>query len=219
MEGYDTYMAQVAEVSMKDGAPVVHKVTVGGRPRPHGQPGHGGGADPVEHHLRPDAALYGEITVDKGRVQQTNFDKYRLMRITRRRRSTSCWSTAPRSPGGIGEPATALIGPAVGNAIFAATGKRRAAHAVHGGEHRGGVVDPPCGEKRAPGRAFPFPDVRQCVVRLNSARRGASRPPGRTGGRYACSRLERGTLASRNSIWSARMRRPRRIMSSCRLGT
>ena len=34
----------------------------------------------------------------------------------------------------------------------------------------------------------------------------------------ACSRLLRGTLASRKSIWSARMRRPRRIMSSCRLG-
>ncbi len=36
---------------------------------------------------------------------------------------------------------------------------------------------------------------------------------------YACNRLLRGTLASRNSIWSDRMRRPRRIMSSCRLGT
>ena len=36
---------------------------------------------------------------------------------------------------------------------------------------------------------------------------------------YPCSRLCRGTLASRNSIWSTRMRRPRRIMSSCRLGT
>ena len=54
MEGYDTYMAQVAEISMKDGEPVVHRVVTACRPRPHGQPRHGRGADRVEHHLRPE---------------------------------------------------------------------------------------------------------------------------------------------------------------------
>ena len=44
--------------------------------------------------------------------------------------------------------------------------------------------------------------------------------PGRgRSGSQACRREDFGTLASRNSIWSTRMRRPRRIMSSCRLGT
>ena len=47
----------------------------------------------------------------------------------------------------------------------------------------------------------------------------ASTRPARGAANQPCSRLCRGTLASRNSIWSARMRRPRRIMSSCRLGT
>ena len=73
MEGYDTYMAQVAEVSMKDGVPVVHKVTV------VADLGRMVNPDTVEAQIQSSiifgltAALYGEITLDKGRVQQTNF--------------------------------------------------------------------------------------------------------------------------------------------------
>ena len=98
MEGYDTYMAKVAEVSMKDGAPVVHKVTV------VADLGRMVNPDTVEAQIQSSivfglsAALWGEITLDKGRVQQTNFHKYRVMRKTRRRRSTSTCARAPRSP-------------------------------------------------------------------------------------------------------------------------
>jgi isoquinoline 1-oxidoreductase beta subunit len=70
------------------------------------------------------AALYGEITIDKGRVQQTNFDKYQLIRMNEAPAIDITLVPSTEKPGGIGEPATALIGPAVGNALFAATGKR-----------------------------------------------------------------------------------------------
>ena len=70
------------------------------------------------------AALYGEITLDKGRVQQRNFDKYPMLRINETPQIDIILVQSTEKPGGIGEPATALIGPAVSNAIFAATGKR-----------------------------------------------------------------------------------------------
>jgi isoquinoline 1-oxidoreductase beta subunit len=68
--------------------------------------------------------LWGDITVDKGRVQQTNFDKYRLMRNNEAPQIDIILVQSTEKPGGIGEPGTALIGPAVANAVFAATGKR-----------------------------------------------------------------------------------------------
>jgi isoquinoline 1-oxidoreductase beta subunit len=70
------------------------------------------------------AALYGEITVDKGRVQQTNFHQYPLMRMNEAPVIDITLVQSTEKPGGIGEPATALIGPAVANAIYAGTGKR-----------------------------------------------------------------------------------------------
>jgi isoquinoline 1-oxidoreductase beta subunit len=124
MEGYDTYMAQVAEISMKDGVPVVHRVTtvadLGRMVNP----------DTVEAQIQSSivfgltAALYGDITVDKGRVQQTNFDRYQMVRMNEAPQIDIVLVQSTEKPGGIGEPATALIGPAVGNAVFAATGKR-----------------------------------------------------------------------------------------------
>ncbi len=124
MEGYDTYMAQVAEISMKDGAPVVHKVTV------VADLGRMVNPDTVEAQIQSSVifglstALWGEITVDKGRVQQTNFDKYRIMRTHEAPVIDITLVASTEKPGGIGEPATALVGPAVANAMFAATGKR-----------------------------------------------------------------------------------------------
>ena len=70
------------------------------------------------------AALWGEITLDKGRVRQANFDTYRVMRINEAPVIEIAIVNSTEKPGGIGEPATALIGPAVANAVFAATGKR-----------------------------------------------------------------------------------------------
>jgi isoquinoline 1-oxidoreductase beta subunit len=70
------------------------------------------------------AALYGEITLDKGRVQQTNFHDYQLLRMNETPAIEITLIPSTEKPGGIGEPATALIGPAVANAMFAASGKR-----------------------------------------------------------------------------------------------
>jgi len=124
MEGYDTYMAQVVEISMKDGAPVVHKVTV------VADLGRMVNPDTVEAQIQSSvifglsAALWGEITVDKGRVQQFNFDTFRVMRNHEAPLIDIVLVDSREKPGGIGEPATSLVAPAVGNAIFAATGKR-----------------------------------------------------------------------------------------------
>ena len=124
MEGYDTYMAQVAEISMKDGVPMVHRVTV------VADLGRMVNPDTVEAQIQSSVifglstALWGEITVDKGRVQQTNFHNYRIMRGNEVPQIDIVLVPSTEKPGGIGEPATALIGPAVANAIFAANGKR-----------------------------------------------------------------------------------------------
>jgi isoquinoline 1-oxidoreductase beta subunit len=124
MEGYDTYMAQVAEISMQSGVPVVHKVTV------VADLGRMVNPDTVEAQIQSSivfgltAALYGEITLDKGRVEQTNFDRYKMLRMNESPTIDITLVQSTEKPGGIGEPATALIGPAVANAVFAATGKR-----------------------------------------------------------------------------------------------
>ena len=124
MEGYDTYMAQVAEISMVGGEPKVHRVTV------VADLGRMVNPDTVEAQIQSSiifglsAALWGEITVDKGRVQQANFNTYRIMRNNEAPQIDIVLVPSTEKPGGIGEPATALIGPAVANAMFAASGKR-----------------------------------------------------------------------------------------------
>ena len=70
------------------------------------------------------AALYGEITVDKGRVQQSNFHDYRMLRIDETPPVDIFVIPSGEPPGGIGEAGTVAAMPALGNAIYAATGKR-----------------------------------------------------------------------------------------------
>ncbi len=70
------------------------------------------------------AALYGEITIEKGRVQQSNFDSYQMLRINEAPAVDVHIVPSMESPSGIGEVGTSAIMPAVANAIFAATGKR-----------------------------------------------------------------------------------------------
>jgi isoquinoline 1-oxidoreductase beta subunit len=73
------------------------------------------------------AALTGEITVKNGGVEQTNFDGFRVLRMNEAPKTIALnWLPAAKDqpPGGLGEPATAVVGAAVGNAIFAATGIR-----------------------------------------------------------------------------------------------
>jgi isoquinoline 1-oxidoreductase subunit beta len=70
------------------------------------------------------AALFGEITLKNGRVEQSNFDNYRMLRINEAPLVEVHIINSTEAPGGIGEPGTSAVAPAVANAIFAATGKR-----------------------------------------------------------------------------------------------
>ena len=70
------------------------------------------------------AALYGEITVKNGRVEQTNFDTYQIMRINEAPAIEVHIVESSEPPGGIGETGTSAIVPAIANAVYAATGKR-----------------------------------------------------------------------------------------------
>ena len=68
------------------------------------------------------AALYGEITIDKGRVQQSNFHDYRMLRIDQAPKIEVHVVKSGEAPGGIGEAGVTAAPPALRNAIFAATG-------------------------------------------------------------------------------------------------
>jgi isoquinoline 1-oxidoreductase subunit beta len=68
------------------------------------------------------AALYGEITIDKGRVQQSNFHDYRLLRIDQAPKIEVHLIKSGEAPGGIGETGVTASAPALRNAIYAATG-------------------------------------------------------------------------------------------------
>jgi len=70
------------------------------------------------------AALHGRITLKDGRVEQTNFDTYQMLRIDEAPAIEVHIVQSSEPPGGMGECGTSAIVPAVANAIFAATGKR-----------------------------------------------------------------------------------------------
>jgi isoquinoline 1-oxidoreductase beta subunit len=70
------------------------------------------------------AALYGEITLKNGRVEQTNFDTYQILRMNEAPAVDVHIVENLEVPGGMGECGTSAIVPAIANAIFAATGKR-----------------------------------------------------------------------------------------------
>jgi isoquinoline 1-oxidoreductase subunit beta len=124
-EAFKTLVAQVAEVSVdKDGAVrvdrVVCAVDCGTAINPdiiaaqmEGGIGFGLGA-----------VLYGAITLKDGRVEQDNFNGYRVLRINEMPKVEVHIVPSGEPPTGVGEPGVAPVGPAVANAIFAATGKR-----------------------------------------------------------------------------------------------
>jgi isoquinoline 1-oxidoreductase subunit beta len=122
---FATYMAQVAEVEVsRDGAVRVRRVVCavdcGSVVNP----------DTVRAQIQGaiifgiTAALYGEITLKDGRVEQTNFDTYQVLRMNEAPAIEVHIVQNTEPPGGMGEPGTSAIVPAVTNAIFAATGKR-----------------------------------------------------------------------------------------------
>jgi CO/xanthine dehydrogenase Mo-binding subunit len=70
------------------------------------------------------AAFYGEITIEKGRVKQSNFNDYQMLRMRETPPIDVYLVPSVGEPGGVGEPALPPIAPAVTNAVFALTGKR-----------------------------------------------------------------------------------------------
>jgi len=70
------------------------------------------------------AMLWGEITLKNGRVEQSNFDNYRILRLNEAPVIEVEVVKSSADPGGIGEPGTSALAPAVLNAVFAATGVR-----------------------------------------------------------------------------------------------
>ena len=122
---FGSYLAQVAEVEVAaDGAVRVHRIVC---------------AVDCGQVVNPDtiaaqveggsifgltAVLHGAITLKDGRVEQGNFDTYRPMRIDEVPAVETHLVRSGEAPGGIGEAPTCAVGPAVTNAIFAATGRR-----------------------------------------------------------------------------------------------
>lgn len=125
VSSFGTVVAEVAEVSVaKDGTPTVHRVVAA--------VDCGQTVNPEIIHRQIEgsvvfgltAALYGQITYKDGQVEQGNFHNYPLMRFNEMPKVEVHILPSTDAPGGIGEPGTPPIAPAVANAIFAATGKR-----------------------------------------------------------------------------------------------
>src|SRR5881296_4661119 len=123
--GWGTYLAQVADVEVTGSGDVrVHRIVC---------------AVDCGRIVNPDivraqiesgvvygisAALWGEVTLKNGRVEQSNFHNYRVLRMNESPPIEVHLVRNSEAPGGIGEPGSAATAPALGNAIFAATGKR-----------------------------------------------------------------------------------------------
>jgi isoquinoline 1-oxidoreductase subunit beta len=124
-ESFGSIICQVAEVSVsKDGRPRIHRVVCsidcGLTINPEG----------VKCQMESgiafglSAALYGQITFDKGRVVQRNFHDYPVLRMNEMPLVETHIVPSTEKPGGVGEPGVPPTAPALTNAIFAATGKR-----------------------------------------------------------------------------------------------
>jgi len=121
----ETFLSHVAEVSVaSDGAVRVHRVVCAADCGILVNP------DTVEAQLQSaivyglTAALYGEITIERGRVAQSNFTDYRMLGLAETPEIEVHLVRSEAAPGGVGEAGLPPIAPAVCNAIFAGTGKR-----------------------------------------------------------------------------------------------
>jgi isoquinoline 1-oxidoreductase subunit beta len=122
---FGTFLSEVAEVEVaKDGSVQVKRVVCAV------DCGQVVNPDTVRAQLESGvifgitAALYGEVTLKDGRVEQSNFDNYRMLRMDQAPKIEVYIVESLEAPGGIGEPGTSALAPAVANAVFAATGKR-----------------------------------------------------------------------------------------------
>jgi isoquinoline 1-oxidoreductase beta subunit len=123
-ESFNTYVAQVVEVTVRRGTIHVDRVVIAvdcGIPI---------NPDVIEAQMQGGmgfglaAALAGELTFKDGRVEQSNFHDYPLLRIDQMPEVEVYIVPSTELPTGVGEPATPVIAPAVANAVYAATGQR-----------------------------------------------------------------------------------------------
>jgi isoquinoline 1-oxidoreductase beta subunit len=123
--GYGSYTAAVAEVSVSPkGELKIHRIVAAI------DPGYAVNPNQIEAQVQGSfvyglsATLFGEITIEKGRAVETNFDTYQVMRVAEMPKVETVITPSGGFWGGVGEPTIAVAGPAVLNAVFAATGKR-----------------------------------------------------------------------------------------------
>ncbi len=123
--GYGSYTAAVAEVSVSPkGELKVHRIVAATDPGYVVNPNQVAAQVEGSFVFGLSAVLYGEITIDKGRAVESNFDSYPVMRLADMPKVETVIVPSGGFWGGVGEPTIAVAGPAVLNAIFAATGKR-----------------------------------------------------------------------------------------------
>ena len=122
--GYASYSAAVAEVSVSESGRVkVHRMVLALNC------GHAVNPQQIEAQVQGSvvyglsATFYGECTVDKGRIVQTNFHDYRSIRLSQMPKVETVIVPTYDFWGGVGEPTICVVAPSVINAIFAATGQ------------------------------------------------------------------------------------------------
>ena len=123
--GFGSYVAACAEVSVsKKGELKIHRIVAAT------DPGHAVNPQQIAAQVEGSfvyglsAALFGEITIKDGRVEQQNFDTYPVLKMADMPAVETICMPSGGFWGGVGEPTIAVAAPAVLNAIFAATGKR-----------------------------------------------------------------------------------------------
>lgn len=124
-EGYGSWTACVCEVSVNERMEVkIHRIIIGI------DPGYAVNPDNIQAQLQGSvvhglsAIFWGEMTIKDGRVEQSNFHDYRMMRLNEMPLVETVIAPTGGFWGGVGEPTQAPLGPALMNAVFAATGKR-----------------------------------------------------------------------------------------------
>ena len=121
---FSTYMAEVVEISMENNQPRVHRVVAAMDCGQVVNPGI------LEQQIKGGViyalsnALRAQITIDKGRVVQGNFDDYAPIRMSEAPTIEAYFVPSTEAPTGAGEPPVPPLAPALANAIYAATGKR-----------------------------------------------------------------------------------------------
>jgi len=121
---FESYSAHVAEVSVEDGNVRVHRMVCAIDCGQYVNPGIIAAQTEGGAIFGASAALYQELTFEKGRLQQTNFNSFPVMRMNECPQIETYIVDNHEKSGGIGEPGVPCAAPAIANAIFAVTGKR-----------------------------------------------------------------------------------------------